>query len=164
HLHAQIGAATSDAQLSFVARWSIDQIDEAGYPTITSAEAAADLGVPPATAEAASASVQSPDPTGVGARSSAECSASQAREADRYDPCMARSIDNLDLVARGEFSRIKRMCGVDDEDFADMSAESRGYDPKPGSRFGGGGAAAVVPAISIRAVPRKDGPPAWDIA
>jgi DNA-directed RNA polymerase specialized sigma54-like protein len=47
HLHAQIGAATSDAQLLFVARWLIDQIDEAGYLTITLAEAAADLGVPP---------------------------------------------------------------------------------------------------------------------
>ena len=28
------------------------------------------------------------------------------------------------------------MCGVDDEDFADMLAELRGYDPKPGCRFG----------------------------
>ena len=45
---------------------------------------------------------------------------------------MARLIDNLDLVARGEFARLKRMCGVDDEDFADMLAELRGYDPKPG--------------------------------
>lgn len=164
HLHAQIGAATSDAQLLFVARWLIDQIDEAGYLTITLAEAAADLGVPPATAEAALALVQSLDPTGVGARSLAECLALQAREADRYDPCMARLIDNLDLVARGEFSRIKRMCGVDDEDFADMLAELRGYDPKPGLRFGGGGAEAVVPDILIRAVPRKNGSVDWDIA
>lgn len=164
HLHAQIGAATSDAQLLFVARWLIDQIDEAGYLTITLAEAAADLGVPAATAEAALALVQSLDPTGVGARSLAECLALQAREADRYDPCMARLIDNLDLVARGELSRIKRMCGVDDEDFADMLAELRGYDPKPGLRFGGGGAEAVVPDILIRAVPRKDGSVDWDIA
>ena len=43
--------------------------------------------------------VQSLDPTGVGARTLAECIALQAREADRYDPCMARLIDNLELLA-----------------------------------------------------------------
>jgi RNA polymerase sigma-54 factor len=30
---------------------------------------------------------------------------------------------------------LKRICGVDDEDLADMVAELRAYDPKPGSRF-----------------------------
>jgi RNA polymerase sigma-54 factor len=72
------------------------------------------------------------DPTGIGARSLAECLALQAREADRYDPCMAKLLDNLELLARGELARLKRMCGVDDEDFAEMLAELRGYDPKPG--------------------------------
>jgi RNA polymerase sigma-54 factor len=95
--------------------------------------------------------VQSLDPTGVGARTLSECLALQAREADRYDPCMARLIDNLDLIARGEFARLKRMCEVDDEDFADMLGELRAYDPKPGLRFGGGGEAAVVPDILLKA-------------
>ena len=90
-------------------------------------------------------------PTGVGARTLSECIALQAVEADRHDPAMARLIDNLDLVARGEFPRLKRMCGVDDEDFADMLAELRGYDPKPGSRFGGGGSTPVTPDILIAA-------------
>ena len=46
---------------------------------------------------ASSASIQTFDPTGVGARNLAECLALQAKEADRYDPAMARLIDNLDL-------------------------------------------------------------------
>ena len=98
-------------------------------------------------------------PTGVGARTLSECLALQAREVDRYDPCMARLIDNLDLVARGEFSRLKRMCDVDDEDFAEMLAELRGYDPKPGLQYGGGAEAAVVPDILLN--PADDG--GWDI-
>jgi RNA polymerase sigma-54 factor len=76
--------------------------------------------------------IQTFDPTGVGARSLAECLALQAKEADRYDPCMARLIDNLDLLARGDLGRLKRICDVDDEDLADMIRELRGYDPKPG--------------------------------
>lgn len=164
HLHAQVGAVTSDAQLLFVARWLIDQLDETGYLSLPLSEAAQALGLPLATIESALALVQTLDPTGVGARGLSECLALQAQEADRYDPCMARLIDNLELVARGEFARLKRMCGVDDEDFADMLAELRSYDPKPGLRFGGGTAEAVVPDILIRQSKAKDGVSGWDIA
>jgi len=164
HLHAQIGATTRDERLLFVARWLIDQIDEAGYLTQSLDEAAAMLGVDLATAAAALDLVQALDPTGVGARSLGECLALQAREADRYDPCMARLLDNLDLLARGELPRLRRMCGVDEDDFADMLAELRGYDPKPGLRFGGGAAEAVVPDILLRAVIDEQGQPGWDIA
>lgn len=159
HLHAQVGAAAGDTREEFVARAIIDQLDDAGYLTVPLAEVAGALGVPVAEAERALAVVQSLDPTGVGARSLAECLALQAKEADRYDPCMARLIDNLELVARGDVARLKRMCEVDDEDFADMLAELRAYDPRPGLRFGAGGEAAVVPDILLH--PAGSG---WDIA
>ncbi len=159
HLHAQVGAVAGDAREEFVARALIDQLDEAGYLTATLAEVAGALEVPLAEVERALQIVQTLDPTGVGARSLAECLALQAREADRYDPCMARLIDNLDLVARGDVARLKRLCEVDDEDFTDMLAELRAYDPRPGRKFGGGGEAAVVPDILLH--PAGSG---WDIA
>lgn len=164
HLHGQIGAVASDPRALFLARWLIDQLDDAGYLPVALREVADDLGVPLAEVEAALALVQSLDPTGVGARNLAECLALQAREADRYDPCMARLLDNLDLLARGEVARLKRMCGVDDEDFAEMLSELRGYDPKPGLRFGGGVAEAVVPDILVRSTVDADGVAGWDIA
>ena len=159
HLHAQIGAVAHDPRELFLARWLIDQLDEAGYLPVPLREVADDLGVPLAEAEAALAHVQALDPTGVGARSLAECLALQAREADRFDPCMARLLDNLDLLARGEIARLKRMCGVDDEDFGGMLSELRGYDPKPGLRFGGGVTEAVTPDILVRAAGGG-----WDIS
>jgi len=73
---------------------------------------------------------------------------------------MARLIDNLELLAKGEFARLKRMCDVDDEDFADMLTELRGYDPKPGLKFGQGDREPVVPDILI-APGAKD---SWSIA
>jgi len=164
HLHAQVGAATSDRIVLFAARWLIDQIDEAGYLVVGLEEASQALGLPLAAVAEALALVQSLDPTGVGARTLSECLALQAREADRYDPCMARLIDNLELVARGEIARLKRLCQVDDEDFGDMLRELRGYDPKPGLRFGSGPAEAVVPDILVRAVMADDGSQGWDIA
>jgi len=159
HLDAQVGPACGDPRTAAIARYLIGQLDEAGYLPVDLRAVADDLGIALADAEAALAVVQSLDPTGVGARSLSECIALQAIEADRHDPAMARLIENLDLVARGEFARLKRMCGVDDEDFADMLGELRGYDPKPGLRFGGGTSAAVVPDILVSA--RSDG--GWDI-
>ncbi|UVO50765.1 RNA polymerase factor sigma-54 [Sphingomonas sp. SUN019] len=149
HLLAQAGSAVSGADL-FVAQHLIDLIDEAGYLTASLLDVATRLGVPLAQVEAVLGVIQTFDPTGVGARDLAECIALQAKEADRYDPCMARLIDNLDLVARGELARLKRMCGVDDEDMADMIRELRSYDPKPGCRYGGEPMQAVVPDLYIQ--------------
>jgi RNA polymerase sigma-54 factor len=160
HLHAQIGQVSRDARLATIARHIVDQLDEAGYLPATSADLARELGVDEDEVEAALELIQSLDPTGVGARNLSECIALQAKEADRHDPAMARLIENLDLLARGEIPRLKRMCGVDDEDFADMLAELRGYDPKPGLRFGSGGGDPVTPDVLVLA--RSDG--GWDIA
>lgn len=160
HLEAQVGALTSDTRTAFIARHIIGLLDDAGYLASTLEEVAEDLGVELYEAEAGLALVQSLDPSGVGARSLAECIAIQAREADRYDPCMAALISNLDLVARGEIARLKRLCRVDDEDFADMLRELRGYDPRPGLAFARSDAGAVIPDILVAA--NANG--GWDIA
>lgn len=160
HLDAQIGAVAPDLHTAFIARHIVGLLDEAGYLSATMREVAQDLNVPLAEAEAGLEVVQALDPTGVGARSLSECIALQAKEADRYDPAMARLIENLDLLAKGAFAQLKRMCGVDDEDFADMLAELRRYDPKPGLKYGGGGGEPVVPDILVRA----SGKAGWDIA
>jgi RNA polymerase sigma-54 factor len=160
HLESQVGAVVNDPHVLFIARHLIGLLDDAGYLTASLREVAVDLGVPLAQVESALAAVQTLDPTGVGSRSLSECLALQAREADRYDPCMARLIENLDLVARGSFAQLKRICGVDDEDFADMLGELRNYDPKPGLRFGGGHSEPVVPDIIVSAAPKGG----WDIA
>jgi len=159
HLELQIGPAAPDQRSAFIARHIVGLLDEAGYLTAQLRDVAGTLGVSLAEVEAALDVVQSLDPTGVGARSLSECLALQAKEADRYDPCMEVLIDNLDLIAKGAFAHIRRICGVDEEDLAEMLNELRSYDPKPGLQFGGTTSAAVVPDILINA--GKNG--AWDI-
>ncbi len=135
HLSAQAGAALSGTDL-IIAGQIIDGIEETGYFMGSLLDLSQRLGVALFEVERVLAIVQTFDPAGVGARSLSECLAIQAREANRYDPAMARLIDNLDYVAKGNFSALKRICGVDDEDLADMIRELRAYDPKPGCRFG----------------------------
>ncbi|MFD1610366.1 RNA polymerase factor sigma-54 [Sphingomonas tabacisoli] len=148
HLLAQAGESFSGRD-HLIATQIIGQIDETGYLTGDLAEIASRLGVPLAEIERVLAGIQRFDPTGVGARSLAECLALQAKEADRYDPCMQRLIANLDLVAAGKLQNLKRICQVDDEDLADMIRELRNYDPKPGLRFGAVRVETVVPDIFV---------------
>lgn len=150
HLMAQAGTSLSGRDL-FLAQQIIEQIEATGYLGADLLAMAHRLGVPMADMEGALATVQRFDPTGVGARDLSECVALQAKEADRYDPCMAKLIDNLDLVAKGAFDQLKRMCRVDDEDLRDMLVELRGYDPKPGCRFESEDSVAVTPDIFVTA-------------
>ncbi|MBJ6122567.1 RNA polymerase factor sigma-54 [Sphingomonas mollis] len=150
HLLAQAGTTVSAIDF-FIAQHLIDQIDEAGYLTVPLLDIAGRLGISLARVEGVLATIQTFDPTGVGARDLAECLTLQAKEADRYDPCMAKLLANLDLLARGDLGRLKRLCHCDDEDMADMVRELRAYDPKPGCRYGGEPAQAVVPDLFVRA-------------
>lgn len=134
HLLRQAGELLSGTDL-VIATHIVEQIDETGYFLAPLLDVAQRLGVPLADAERVLGVIQTLDPAGVAARSLAECLALQAKDADRYDPCMARLIANLDYLAKGNLPALKRICQVDDEDLADMIRELRAYDPKPGLRF-----------------------------
>jgi RNA polymerase sigma-54 factor len=146
---AQAGAALSGTDL-LIAGQIIDGIDETGYFLGSALEISRRLDAPLADVERVLAIVQSFDRPGVGARTLSECLAIQAREANRYDPAMARLIDNLDYLARGNLAALRRICQVDDEDLADMIRELRAYDPKPGCRFSQSGQVdAIVPDVFV---------------
>ncbi len=131
-------------------------LDETGYLTINTSDIAERTGEEIELVEKALAIVQNLDPAGVGARGLAECLSLQARAADRYDPAMARLIDNLDLLAKGRLKDLKRICAVDDEDLADMIRELRAYDPKPGCQISKAAIdEAAQPDVFVRKV--KDG-------
>ena len=148
HLQDQLHGLSGD--VGDLARIIAETLDETGYLTVPLDQIADLTGAPLAKIEAALHAVQNLDPAGVGARSLAECLALQAKAADRYDPAMARLIDNLDLLSKGRTNDLKRICGVDDEDLADMIRELRAYDPKPGCQFSGGAAAEVTPDVFVR--------------
>ncbi|WP_205479986.1 RNA polymerase factor sigma-54 [Sphingomonas arenae] len=148
HLMAQLhGAGGVEGR---VAEAIVHELEETGYLSTPLGDIAEALGVSRKEAEAGLRLVQSLDPPGIGARSLSECLALQAKAADRHDPAMARLIDNLDLLAKGQMAALKRICGVDDEDLADMVRELRAYDPKPGCRFAPEPDSAPEPDVIVR--------------
>jgi RNA polymerase sigma-54 factor len=152
HLLDQLhGAWGAEGEL---ARMIAETLDETGYLTVSLSDLSELTGAPRELLERALVLVQGLDPPGVGARNLAECLALQAKATDRYDPAMARLIDNLDLLSKGRTNDLQRICGVDDEDLADMIRELRAYDPKPGCRFSSSGAEPVAPDVFVRRTPQ----------
>src|SRR5918994_729750 len=148
HLLNQLHGASG--QVGDLARAIVEMLEDTGYLPSSVRDIAQSTGAPSATVEHALALVQDLEPPGVGARSLAECLALQAKAVDRYDPAMARLIDNLELLSKGRLQDLKRICGVDDEDLADMIRELRAYDPKPGCRFSGDeGSSSIVPDVFV---------------
>jgi RNA polymerase sigma-54 factor len=151
HLLEQLALACPDPVDRMIGHSLIDAVDEIGYVREDLAELAGRLGTPRAWVEKVLAKIQTFEPSGIGARDLAECLAIQLRERDRYDPAMQALLANLPLLAKREFPTLKRLCNVDDEDLADMVAEIRRLDPKPGRAYGGGPIQPVVPDVTVRA-------------
>ncbi|HEX6958280.1 MAG TPA: RNA polymerase factor sigma-54 [Ferrovibrio sp.] len=128
----------------------IDALDEAGYVTEPLSEIAARLGVDVDDVEAVLLDLQTIEPSGLFARSLRECLALQLRERDRLDPAMQALLDNLELLAKRDISGLMRICGVDQEDIADMVREIRALNPKPGLLFGGEPVQTLIPDVYVR--------------
>jgi RNA polymerase sigma-54 factor len=85
------------------------------------------------------------------ARDLAECLALQLRDRNRLDPAMQKLLDNLPLLAARNAAALMRVCGVDAEDLAEMVAEIKALDPRPGHAFDPPLAQPVIPDIVMRA-------------
>ncbi|GGC46603.1 RNA polymerase factor sigma-54 [Chelatococcus reniformis] len=151
HLMRQLELITTDQRQRLIGSFLIDAIDEAGYLEEDLVGLAERLAIPLAAAEEVLNLVQGLEPAGVGARTLAECLALQLKEQNRLDPAMQALLERLDLVARRDLAALKRLCGVDDEDLADMLVEIKRLDPKPGRAFGAAPVETLVPDVFVRA-------------
>jgi RNA polymerase sigma-54 factor len=156
-LREQVTLAIADPVRRMIGHYLVGMVDESGYLAGDLAATAAKLGTSLAEMETVLAVLQTFDPPGICARDLAECLAIQLKERNRYDPAMQALIARLDLVARRDFSALRKICGVGDEDLADMIAELRRLNPKPGLAFGPALVQPIVPDVFVR--PAPDG--AW---
>jgi RNA polymerase sigma-54 factor len=155
HLAEQLSMTITDPARRMIGQYLIDLVDEAGYLAGDLEAVAEKLGAPMAEVEAVLAIVQGFDPVGVCARNLNECLAMQLKERDRYDPAMQALVENLPMLANRQLAALKKICGVGDEDLADMIGEIRRLNPKPGLAFGSTTVQPIIPDVFIR--PGPDG-------
>lgn len=147
HLEEQMKFEVHDIQDRIIALHLIDLVDEAGYLIADLTKLAKDLGTNLSQVEKVLFKLQNFDPPGIFARSLSECLALQLKDRNRFDPVIAKLLDNLSLLASQDVRGLKKICQVDDQELAEMVLEIRALDPKPGLRFSHEIVQPVIPDI-----------------
>ena len=140
-LTRQINMAFDEGKERELALSLLEKLDESGYlpEEVCTKEVERILPV-----------LQGLSPTGIFARSLSECLALQLKELNRYDPAMAVMLDNLELVARKEYKKLSKLCGVDEEDIADMIAEIKRLTPRPAAALNEETPSVLIPDVLVR--------------
>jgi RNA polymerase sigma-54 factor len=163
HLMEQVDMLGLSASDLAIATTLIDAINDDGYLTDPLAEfvqTLANQGVTTSEEEVERvlALIQYLDPVGVGARSLAECILLQLAQLLPNTPGLATAIriaqEHLDLVGSKQYSQLKRLLIVEEEELSQALALVRGCNPRPGAALGAGAAEYVVPDVFVRRTDR----------
>ena len=153
HLGEQMRLSFNDPAERLIGAYLIALLEPSGRLSARPQALAEAMGADLALVEDVRARMMRFDPPGMFATSLAECLAVQLAEKNRLDPAMQALLDNLELLARRDHKRLMQICGVDATDLADMIAEIRELDPKPGAMWDATPPMPVVPDILMRATP-----------
>ena len=153
HVLRQIDFDFPEPKDRFIAAALVDYLDDNGWFAVPLTDVAAALNISEDVLDPIFYRLQRLDPPGIFARSLRECLALQLEDRDRLDPAMSTLLENLDLLARCDFSSLCVECGVDREDMAEMVKEIRALDPRPGQKFSDTAGAPIIPDILMHSLP-----------
>lgn len=151
HLQEQLPLVLNDPPERLIGHYLIGMLDEAGYLREPLDEIAGRLGTSEDLVERVLEKMQGMDPPGVFARDLGECLKLQLREQGLLDAVMERLIDHLELLARRDFAKLARLCGVAREELMQKLALIRRLNPRPGGMIGPLTVQPVVPDVFVRA-------------
>jgi RNA polymerase sigma-54 factor len=150
HLTEQLHLMVTDPAERLIGAHLIHMVDESGYLLGSLDDVADRLGAPYPLVAKVLATLQGFDPPGVFARDLAECLALQLKDANRYDPQIARLLDNLELLGSHNLGALRRAVGVDNDELVEMVAEIKQLNPKPGLKFGSIQIQPILPDVLVR--------------
>lgn len=150
YLLEQIHMDITDNAQRLIAEQLTDMLDDAGYLREETSGLAKRLGASEEEIEAVIQRLQQMEPVGVFARSLTECLRLQLADMNRLDPVMETFLDNIEMMASGDLAGLRKKCSADTEDFAQMIADIRRCNPKPGVGFAAEEVQAVIPDVIVR--------------
>ena len=153
HLTEQLHLMVPDPAERLIGAHLIHMVDESGYLLGSLDDSAARLGAPHALVAKVLTTLQGFDPPGVFARDLAECLALQLKDANRYDPQIAKLLDNLALLGSHNLGALRRAVGVDNDELVEMVAEIKTLNPKPGLKLGSIQIQPILPDVLVRPAP-----------
>ncbi len=163
HLESQARLNFTTPQELMIAAMLIAELEPSGWLGEPPGSLATTLGVMLDELEAVRARMLRFDPAGLFATSLAECLAAQLAEKNRLDPAMQALLANLDKLAKREMRALTEICGVDSADLADMVAEIRRLDPKPGACYDSAPLRPLIPDVLMHPAPQdaQTGESSW---
>jgi RNA polymerase sigma-54 factor len=150
HLLSQVNVDIEEAGDRIICAHLIDMLDDAGYLTGDLAQFAAMIGCELDHAERMLDQMKRCDPPGVFAADLSECLALQLADRGRLDPTMETLLENLELLAKCDFTALRKRCGISSEVLAEMIQEIKTLNPKPASDFDHTVAQPVMPDVLVR--------------
>jgi RNA polymerase sigma-54 factor len=154
HIQSQMPLLKFSAQDRPIADYLAGQVDEAGYLRMSLQEASENLGTGTTRISSVLLQLQTMEPTGLFATSLSECLGMQLKEMCLLNEPMQTLLDNLDLLAKHDLSKLSKLCGVKVGELKLMIGALRKLSPKPGQAYGGTMAGAVEPDVFIRETPQ----------
>ncbi|MGS4986011.1 RNA polymerase factor sigma-54 [Pseudosulfitobacter sp. RP-4] len=143
HVSAQMGLLVRDhAQLDLAHAW-LSRLEPTGWVAATPDEIAAETGKSRKAATEVLRLLQQAEPAGLFARSLSECLRLQLQARDQLSYEMELLLDNLPMLADGDWEALSDRCGVSPAAIPQMVGHLRRLDPKPGATFN---FAPVLPA------------------
>ena len=146
----QLRVDIKDETERLIGAYLIDNVDDNGYLRMTVVEAADRLGTSETKIQSVLTQLQSFDPIGVCARDLRECLSLQLREKGELDEPMQTLLDNLQLLAKHDLTKLAKICGLSQERLSDKIKLIKTLAPKPGLNYGSSISSGVEPDVSIR--------------
>lgn len=136
HVRRETRLVLASAAERSIAEHFIESLEATGWLGRSVEDIARAAGCDLAAAHAVLVKIQQIDPPGLFARSLAECLRLQASDAEVLTKELSCLLDNLPMLARGEFDALAKICGCDRKAIVAHFATIRGFNPKPGLAFG----------------------------
>lgn len=127
----------------------IEELDEAGYLPGDLGPLFQASGLPASRLESVLSRLQRLGPAGLFARSLSECLSLQLAERDLLDEGYRRLLEQLALVAAGDWARLGRLTGLDEAELARRLRLLRSLDPKPALSFNPPEAATAIADLVV---------------
>lgn len=154
HLISQINVTfTADDSDSAIAMQMLEMLDEAGYLSGDLDRLSALVGCRRSRIDRVLSRLQRLDPAGIFARDLPECLAIQLAETGEYDEPYDIILENLSLLAAGDWPRLQRLAGIDEEELRRRVSIIKTLQPKPATVFDNTRTQTVTPDVLVRPAP-----------
>lgn len=133
-----------------IAQSLCEHLDAAGYFRGNTTEIAQKLKCPQSTIANILNRLKEFEPSGIFAENLKECLTIQLKDIDRYNPMIAKVLDNLSLLAEGNIKKLLQICNTSSDNLSEMISDIKSLNPKPAATWNIEPSSYIIPDIFVK--------------